>query len=86
MESAKDALGDIYFGKTSLRGADHESLIELIAKSAALAFGSQIGREVDRSVLGSILGKSRTTEKDSVHAPEDRPDNRKDSQRTIRDR
>jgi hypothetical protein len=37
-------------------GLRRESVVEAMAKSAARAVGSQVGREIIRGVLGSIFG------------------------------
>ena len=44
-------------GKAAPRG--RESAMEALAKSAARAIGSQVGREIIRGVFGSILGGRR---------------------------
>jgi DNA double-strand break repair helicase HerA and related ATPase len=53
------AVSDILFGKTGPRGAQHDGLVQTMAKSVARTMGSQVGREIIRGVLGSILGKRR---------------------------
>ena len=58
--SAGGALSDILFGKTGPRGGrQSEGVVGALAKSAARAIGSQVGREIIRGVLGSILGGRR---------------------------
>lgn len=49
-------LGDVLSGGQSTRGRQSDSVLTTVAKSAARAIGSQIGREIIRGVLGSILG------------------------------
>ena len=51
-------LGDVLGGGQSPRGRQSDSVLTTVAKSAARAIGSQIGREIIRGVLGSILGGS----------------------------
>jgi len=51
-------LGDVLGGSQSTRGRQSDSVLTTVAKSAARAIGSQIGREIIRGVLGSILGGS----------------------------
>ncbi len=51
-------LGDVLGGGQSTRGRQSDSVLTTVAKSAARAIGSQIGREIIRGVLGSILGGS----------------------------
>jgi len=46
-------------GEEASRGRQRESPLEAMAKSAARAIGSELGRQVLRGVLGSILGKRR---------------------------
>jgi DNA helicase HerA-like ATPase len=54
------AASDIIFGKTGPRGGrPSQGLLDAMAKSAARAVGSQVGRELIRGVLGSLLGKRR---------------------------
>jgi len=53
------AMSDILFGRTGPRGAQHDGLVQTMAKSVARTMGSQVGREIIRGVLGSILGKRR---------------------------
>src|SRR4030095_984110 len=53
------AVSDILFGRTGPRGAQHDGLVQTMAKSVARTMGSQVGREIIRGVLGSILGKRR---------------------------
>ncbi len=53
-------LGDLLGGTRGPRGGvGREGVVEALAKSAARAIGSQVGREIIRGVLGSILGGSR---------------------------
>ena len=53
-------LGDLLGGTTGPRGGrGRQGVGEALAKSAARAIGSQVGREIIRGVLGSILGGSR---------------------------
>ena len=59
-KSAPQVLSDVLFGKTGPRGGKQsQGLFEAMAKSAARAVGSQLGREILRGLLGSILGKRR---------------------------
>jgi hypothetical protein len=44
------------FGTTGPRGAHHEGLLEVAAKSATRAISSGAGRQILRGVLGSLLG------------------------------
>jgi uncharacterized protein len=54
------AASDVIFGKTGPRGGrQSQGLLDAMAKSAARAVGSQVGRELIRGVLGSLLGKRR---------------------------
>jgi uncharacterized protein len=54
------AASDIIFGKAGPRGGrQSQGLLDAMAKSAARAVGSQVGRELIRGVLGSLLGKRR---------------------------
>lgn len=41
------------------RGREPQSVVEAMAKSAARAIGSQLGRQIVRGVLGSLLGGGR---------------------------
>ncbi len=57
---APNPVSDILFGKTGPRGGKQsQGIVEAMAKSAARAIGSELGRQVLRGVLGSILGKRR---------------------------
>jgi DNA helicase HerA-like ATPase len=59
-EAAPSPVSDILFGKTGPRGGrQSQGIVEAMAKSAARAIGSELGRQVLRGVLGSILGKRR---------------------------
>ncbi|HET7831906.1 MAG TPA: helicase HerA-like domain-containing protein [Gallionella sp.] len=51
-------LGDIFGGGTETRGGrgNRDSIGEVLAKSAARAIGSAVGRQIIRGVLGSLLG------------------------------
>ena len=51
-----DGLKGVLFGTTGPRGAHHEGLVEVAARSAIRTMGSAAGREIIRGVLGSILG------------------------------
>ncbi|MCV2367338.1 DUF853 domain-containing protein [Roseateles oligotrophus] len=51
-------LKDLLFGTTGPRGAHHEGLAEVAARSAIRTMGSSVGREIVRGVLGSLLGGS----------------------------
>ena len=42
------------------RGREPESIVSAMAKSAAHAIGSQLGRQIVRGLLGSLLGGSGT--------------------------
>jgi len=53
-----DGLKGVLFGSTGPRGAHHEGLAEVAARSALRAIGSTAGRELIRGVLGSLLGGS----------------------------
>ncbi|MDH4134123.1 MAG: DUF853 domain-containing protein, partial [Gammaproteobacteria bacterium] len=44
--------------KPAKRGREPESIAMTLAKGAARAIGSQVGREIVRGVLGSLLGGS----------------------------
>jgi DNA helicase HerA-like ATPase len=46
---------DVLFGTTGPRGGHHEGMLDVVAKSAARAAGSQLGRQILRGVFGSIL-------------------------------
>jgi DNA helicase HerA-like ATPase len=48
-------LRDVLFGSTGPRGGHHEGMLDVVAKSAARAAGSQLGRQILRGVFGSIL-------------------------------
>ncbi len=52
-------LGQIIFGSTGPRGAQHDGLAQTLAKTVVRTVGSQVGREIVRGVLGSILGGRR---------------------------
>ena len=53
-------LSDVLFGRTGPRGGvQSQGVVEAIAKSAARAIGSELGRQVLRGVLGSIFGGGR---------------------------
>ena len=54
-----DGLKGVLFGTTGPRGAHHEGLAEVAARSAVRAIGSTAGREIIRGVLGSLLGGSK---------------------------
>ncbi|HEY4082851.1 MAG TPA: helicase HerA-like domain-containing protein [Burkholderiaceae bacterium] len=54
-----DSLKGVLFGTTGPRGAHHEGLAEVAARSAVRAIGSSAGREIIRGVLGSLLGGSK---------------------------
>lgn len=55
-----DGLGDLFGGSATTpsrpRGNSREGVVETLAKSAARAIGSQVGRAIIRGVLGSIMG------------------------------
>ncbi|MEK8047838.1 helicase HerA-like domain-containing protein [Ideonella margarita] len=53
-------LNDLLFGTTGPRGAKHDGLAQMMAKSAVRTVGTAVGREIIRGVLGSILGGSAT--------------------------
>ena len=53
-----DSLKGVLFGTTGPRGAHHEGLAEVAARSAIRTMGSSVGRELIRGVLGSLLGGS----------------------------
>jgi hypothetical protein len=55
-ESAVAAAEQHAAAKPVKRGREPESVVEVMAKSAARAIGSQIGRQIVRGVLGSLLG------------------------------
>jgi hypothetical protein len=48
-------LRDVLFGTTGPRGGRHEGMIDVVAKSAARAAGSQLGRQILRGMFGSLL-------------------------------
>ncbi len=52
-------LSSVIFGTTGPRGAHHEGLLEVAAKSATRAISSGAGRQILRGVLGSLLGGKR---------------------------
>ncbi len=52
-------LSDLLFGTTGPRGAKHDGLSQMMAKSAVRTVGSAVGREIIRGVLGSLLGGSK---------------------------
>ena len=54
-----DGLKGVLFGTTGPRGAHHEGLAEVAARSAIRAIGSTAGREIIRGVLGSLMGGSK---------------------------
>ncbi len=51
-----DGLKGVLFGTTGPRGAHHDGLVEVAARSAIRTMGTSVGREIIRGVLGSILG------------------------------
>src|SRR6185369_5343434 len=52
---ASNPVSDILFGKTGPRGGkQNQGVVEAVAKSAARAIGSELGRQIIRGVLGSI--------------------------------
>jgi DNA helicase HerA-like ATPase len=53
--STSSVLRDVLFGTTGPRGGRHEGMIDVVAKSAARAAGSQLGRQILRGVFGSLL-------------------------------
>ncbi len=53
--SGSSVLRDVLFGTTGPRGGHHEGMIDVVAKSAARAAGSQLGRQILRGVFGSLL-------------------------------
>jgi hypothetical protein len=54
---AGGVLSDVLFGKTGPRGGrQSQGIVEAMAKSAARAIGSELGRKVLRGALGSIFG------------------------------
>ena len=59
MGNISSALGTILGGSTGPRGGHHEGALEIVARSAARAIVSQVGREIIRGVLGSILGSGK---------------------------
>ncbi len=57
-----DKIGGMFGGAAAASprgGLRRESVVEAMAKSAARAVGSQVGREIIRGVLGSIFGGGR---------------------------
>jgi DNA helicase HerA-like ATPase len=52
-------LNDVLFGRTGPRGAQHDGLVQTMAKSAVRTMGTTLGREILRGVLGSLLGGRR---------------------------
>ena len=57
---APSPVSDILFGKTGPRGGrPTQGVMDAVAKSAARAIGSELGRQIIRGVLGSILGGGR---------------------------
>jgi hypothetical protein len=52
-------LGEVLFGRTGPRGAQHDGLAQAMVKSAVRTIGSSVGREIVRGVLGGILGGRR---------------------------
>ena len=56
---AAGSLSSVIFGTTGPRGAHHEGLLEVAAKSATRAISSGAGRQILRGVLGSIFGGKR---------------------------
>jgi hypothetical protein len=53
--SGSSVLRDVLFGTTGPRGGRREGMIDVVAKSAARAAGSQLGRQILRGVFGSLL-------------------------------
>ena len=51
----RSRLCDVLFGTTGPSGGRHEGMIDVVAKSAARAAGSQLGRQILRGVFGSLL-------------------------------
>jgi hypothetical protein len=56
---AGGALNELLFGRTGPRGAQHDGLVQTMAKTAARSVASGIGRQIVRGVLGSLLGGGR---------------------------
>jgi DNA helicase HerA-like ATPase len=54
-----NGLGEVLFGRTGPRGAQHDGLAQAMVKSAVRTIGSSVGREIVRGVLGGILGGRR---------------------------
>ncbi len=52
--AAGSVLGEVLMG-----GKGRQGVLEALAKSAARAIGSQLGRQIVRGVLGSLLGRRR---------------------------
>jgi hypothetical protein len=52
-------LSELLFGSTGPRGAKHDGLTQMMAKSAVRTVGSAVGREIIRGVLGSLLGGAK---------------------------
>jgi hypothetical protein len=53
------SLNSLLFGSTGPRGAQHDGLVQTMAKSAVRTVGSAVGREILRGVLGGIFGAKR---------------------------
>jgi uncharacterized protein len=58
-DKAGGALNELLFGRTGPRGAQHDGLVQTMAKTAARSVASGIGRQIVRGVLGSLLGGGR---------------------------
>ena len=55
-DSVMDGLKEMLFGRTGPRGAQHDGLVQTMAKSTVRTVGNSIGKEILRGVLGGILG------------------------------
>ena len=51
-----DGLKEMLFGRTGPRGAQHDGLVQTMAKSTMRTVGNNLGKEILRGVLGGILG------------------------------
>ena len=55
-DSVMDGLKEMLFGRTGPRGAQHDGLVQTMAKSTVRTVGNSLGKEILRGVLGGILG------------------------------
>lgn len=56
-ESSK--MNEMLFGRTGPRGAQHDGLVQTLAKTAIRSAGSSLGRQLVRGLLGGLTGSRR---------------------------